>query len=625
MDNLVPLDFEVFVAGVKMPATTINITSAFNTVPACTVSMPPDSRLFGIGRQDKVPLQVFLEDTLVSLTDDPEWLLLFDGFVTDFAYESNPMGKAFNITAEAVPGILKDVRLHLMQTVPEYAVASAPTSAIASIQVPNHTELTFPASLFTQGLTPSGVGNTIRVPSDFLENVLCFLANKHTGGSPVQPESPILQFYSEYCERVNMLKRWAKVPHFDTEGLLSWNKKGQESGFPLLKGLQSSKLFELLDGMARSGPMTESIYNLINYVVSSLEYEFAMFASPSFVGDEMVQMCVKPMLYEALPPACNFIFRSHVQDITTHEKVSEYPTRVLFRDLDSPYSKVINDSNMDGITKVLTEYFWPYAGIKEGTTNKSAALLTSPPHDQTEEYCGPRVFESTAPPWMGYLTGGDKGEQKALATVFENYMKHIYYLKKYEHRNMAVSSVFNPYITPGFPGVVYDAMHEIEEGDSPRSPSNLRFVGQVMVVSHTLSKQTASTNVQFGFVRLLEEENTNRIDATIPEISEKVTHHVGPMTDIYSALLGTDKPPIEVEEMLYEGRLTEAQKNPKTAYAYNRRSIMTKRQFVNFYKSSIDSEGNMTGPYFEERHDPELVRNLKSMNWENFNKSVFAK
>ena len=301
MDNLFPLDFEVFVAGIKMQDTSINITSAFNTVPTCTVAMPPDARLFGLGRQDKVPLQVFMADTLTGLAEEPEYLLLFDGYVTAFSYSSTSMGREFNITAEAVPGILQDVRLHLMQSTEEYTVAAAPSSAISAVQVANHSTLTFPASLFMSGISPTTGGQPIKFPSDFLENVLRFLANEGYDGTQVQPSSPILDFYSTYCGQVNMLNRWAKVPYFDYGELFSWNKKDQESGFPLLQGLQSEKRAELLIGTSGSGPMTESIYNLLNYVVSSLEYEFAMFASPSYVDKKMVQMCLKPMMYEALP------------------------------------------------------------------------------------------------------------------------------------------------------------------------------------------------------------------------------------------------------------------------------------------------------------------------------------
>jgi len=643
MDNLFPIDFEVYIAGIKMQSISVTITSAFNAIPTCNIAMPPDARLFGIGRQDKVPVQVFMSATLAEHALDPDYLLLFDGFVSGFGYASTSLGREFTVTAEAIPGIFKDVKLQLMQSISEYLRASTPAANVGAASVSGFNEMTFPASLFMYGLVTPQKAKLIRFPSDFLGNVVNFLAD----GEAYQAVNPVMQFYSDYCSKVNMQNRWTRVPYFDDSSHgTSWNNEETGAIFPLLKGLQQGTLFSLFSKMAQAGPMTESIYNLLDYVVSSLEYEFAVFASPSFIpGDgagKMVQMCLKPIMYEALPPACNLMFRSHTQDISTQENVSAYPTRVLLQDVHSPTAQfILSENKGEFYNSVLTSHFWPYdatAGEVGIATNRAAATLLTEPEDQSEKHCGPRVFETTSPPWMGFLGGGEvKGaatdpEKEAakeyntgIRDVFEMYMKHVYYMKKYENRNMSATLAFNPYVTPGFPGVIFDSTH-VDKTSTISEESDYKFMGQVMVVSHTLTKQNASTNVQMGFVRLLDEEAKRPLEATIPAISNEVTHEVAPMTEIYKALLAPDNPALSIEDTKEEtgAGIEEAQTNPRKAYQYNRRRLMTKAEYVEFVGAEMNSAGNFEGAaYFMDRHDTSVRAKLSDAAHGITSKSVF--
>jgi hypothetical protein len=202
-------------------------------------------------------------------------------------------------------------------------------------------------------------------------------------------------------------------------------------------------------------------------------------------------------------------------------------------------------------------------------------------------------------------------------------------MKKYENRNMTVSTVFNPYITPGFPGVVYDTVSgELTDEDSVNA--NLKFIGHVTVVSHTLTKNSVSTQVQFGFTRLLTEEVESPLTATLEQISDDVTHKVGPMQEIYETLLGPASTTMDINALQQESggeAFTKAQTNPLEAYKYISRNIMTKKEYKEFMPEvSITSDprtGDMTGSYFTNRLDSSLPGTLKEVVNFQSNRNVF--
>jgi hypothetical protein len=477
--NFFKVTFKVYISGVLVPESTVNITSAFNACPTCVITMPPDHRLIGIGQRDRVPVQVFVSDTLTESQgtksdEDLTYLLLFDGVVTNYGYKSDEMGKSLTLSAESVLNVFKTASVRIltsMDGVTNNQMAQQNQGSAVS------TSLMFPASLFMYGLGDSG--SQANHPYDFLKNAVDFLMQ--------DTQSPVNEFYARYFAQdggLNMLNRIAQVPFFDTDG----------DFFPILKALQKSEQMKLIHQMTQNGPGKQTIYSLLNYIVGSMEYEWAFFSAPRYENGKMVNTCMKPLMYEALPPACNYIFRSHVVSLYVTENVIAPPTRICLQDLDSTYALQLqslkNGSETDrGIYNSITLFYWPN---NEGS-DAPLGLIKTPDFEayQSEEYCGPNLFETTAPPWLTYLnSAGLEGRKETM----EAFMKHIYHLKQHEHRTAGVRTVFNPYITPGFPGVVYDT-------PTPGLPENLGLIGHVLSVTHTLSKQSVETMVDLGFTR----------------------------------------------------------------------------------------------------------------------------
>jgi len=200
-------------------------------------------------------------------------------------------------------------------------------------------------------------------------------------------------------------------------------------------------------------------------------------------------------------------------------------------------------------------------------------------------------------------------ERGGIDDVCVRLLKHLYILKKYETRNTSIVTAFNPYITPGFPGVVYDTESGVEGADS------IKLIGQVLVVSHSLSKNNMSTHVQMGFTRLLSEEATTPLESNLPDATTML-HDPATVQQIYTKLLGTENIAMDIASLSDEPDTNlqgfkDAQKDPVAAYTYNSRNIMTQAQYEAFITQGA------------ERFDTELPTHLAAQANEMSGKSIF--
>jgi hypothetical protein len=617
-NNLIQVDYLVYIAGIAVPASTVSVSAAFNTCPECSVTLPPDHRLLGLGTRDRVPVQVFVSNTLCEAqgaTKHPEYLLLFDGWVTTLSYQSGPLGKNLHVQATAVPSFMKDVSVRILTAQADTVNHALSAGNIGSAAA---THLQFPSSLFHSGLSATG---TIERPYDILENALNFIISEEQVAN-----SPAMAFYKQYCDSTRMLDRCAKVPYFDTDdGSVSW----AGSVFPLLAGLQGSEAAKITANMAQHVPV-QTLYSLLNYMVASLSYELAFFAAPAYVDGKMVETCLKPLMYGAVPPPCNYIFRSHLAKLSIQDAAALTPTRIIFQDVDSQMQRtatqIKSGSTSQASIQALGQSFWPVAGDSSGAAaqgaNPSSRALITDPHDQTESYCGPRIFETTAPPWMTYLPS-TTADASAIKTVCTNAMKHIYYLKQHEHQTGQVQLSFNPYISSGFPVVVFD--HPIPGIDTP-----LTLIGQALAVHHTLSKTGMHTTIDLGFTRTAEEDEENPLPALLDEITTDIYQEPSAMATIYAALLGTSTTPLTPTELIADDFGDDAldpQQNPREAYKYNARSITTMEEYADFMGLTAPTDDFSTfaadSDYHSNRWDTELQDKLASDYLAAGTKSIF--
>jgi len=599
VSNLFIAAFRVYVAGVRMPCSSVSISSAFNSPPTATVALPPDSRLFGIGRLDRVPVQVFVNDVFSGSRQG--FILIFDGEISSFGYQSTPMGREIVVNAHSAMAFLDDLNIRLMNNLEDYAIETLPASELKTLGVAGGS-LSYPASLFTQGITHVG-GDLIRTPTEFVQNIATYLSRLGTGEDPWL-NTKLGEYYKAHAARLKFKSRIPMLPFYDDRS------PTDKTLFPILEGMQTQSAVALLLGLANQSN-TGTLLSFLNLIAADLEYEVCMPTAPRCDGGNLYSMIFKPILYDALPPACNIMFRSHVDTLRLNEQVYGVPTRIRTRDAVGPMGTIDPNS---WFTKYATIDYFP-TDLEEKDRNNKEANINYFAKDwlDTEQYTGPFLYDTSIPRWFSYAGDSDA---KEFIPYKDRMHQHMFTLKRYEHRNMQVSTAFNPFITPGFPGVVFDSW----QNDN----SDFTFAGQVMAVSHTLSKHSARTSVMLSFARSLRDESPDGMPLVHGHTFMKdINRNVGKIGQIYKKILGCDAVAFSA---FGKNTYGEEHGSPAAAYAFNRRGICTFDEYLSF----MDSTGTkgqlsvLSGDYFEHRYDKGLRGVLQDIALEYSKMEIYA-
>lgn len=577
-DTVFGVQFSVYVSGIYLPASSVSVTTAFSAIPQCTIALPPYAELYGIGRQDRVPVHVFFLDNFRE-AETPAYKLFFEGVITGFGYVNNAIGRSFVIQCESVLNILNKIYIRHLASMSDVFTNALPGQSLTEFTkmvIPS----IFPMLLFSNDSTTlikdratTEGDNLIMYPTQMLENALNFIVN-------YDQDNPLAKFYKEYLTLIKATKRSTKVAYFDTKGGDFWGCKR----FPTLSFLTDKATVEAIATQVNEWGQRSSIYELISGVLAKMEYEFAFFNSPALIGDSVVSMCLKPILYDAMPPACNVMFRSLISSISTNENVDSIPTRIRSNDVNSIIN-IIAGGNASELQQMATldcypsEGFGPTAPPGVDMDEYTQELLIS------EQYTGPNIADISAPDWWSYVSSakmtGTAEEQKTMFyTARMQMMKNMFLKKRYEGSRLSVTMAFNPYIVAGLPGVAFDPKDD-----------GFTFIGQVLAVQHDIHKGSATTTVELGYVRSLEEESTDRLLNTLTLISEKVTNYdvseaepISRMSEVYGSMIACDAVANvgEIECMLDDSKpeWAERQMNPKKAYDYNKRDVVSQTYFM---------------------------------------------
>ena len=665
----------VIIAGVVMPHSGVSITTAFNAPPSCTVTLPPDHRFFGIGRFDRVPIQIFYKDNFnpptsmagfppefeqrEELRDHINYRMLFEGDITTFGYRSTKLGREFVVNAHGILSFLRDVRIEFLNSIDQVITAKTLGTGQSDFTIAYHHGLL--DALFSKGLRFNDTDSRIETPYDFLDNVYKFIAqedshrinNNLQGSIPtladkdkkedetVYRESPLAEFYAKYAKKIALINRSARVPYFDEKNDVWANEdpasKDNKLVFPLLVYMQTEARFQTIKDMYASAPPTESIYDLLMFLVTQLEYEFSFVASPilrnTSEGVKLISSVMKPLFYDAHPPKSNVIFGSLCSGISTNEHVYAVPTRIRMMLRGALFETLFGPGGNTFLLDVAKYSFWPRGNMREPTSGDGIVTRTMNPFANAtdipeEQYTGPYLYEAFSPEWAflaGHRAKDTSGE--TLKNVRDHIMKMYLLLKKYEYRSLSVISAFNPYVVPGYPGVVFD-----------KEDTNLSFAGQVLSITHTLTKHAANTSIEMGFCRSLKEATQEEtiIKSVFEPIYDKVTSHPDKMTEIYQAIIGCDA--VAFEE-LYEKYVVDKENTPSSAaaYNYNFRDIVDIGSYAAFMKSLVAMDTNLNAPnyiqgfrdtnegkkYFGDRYDPELINTLNTIAYSEYDTNIY--
>lgn len=609
VQNVFELQYLVYIAGILVPSQQVGITSAYNVPPTATITLPPYPELFGIGRKDRVPVHIFVKESWAG-TDN--YILIFEGEINSFSYSSTSLGREINVNAHGLLTFLRDVNIRILTTqkdIEQTNVTKGENLVAMNMITPSQL---FPSSLFMYGLAPIDPSNLIKAPTQFLANAYTFVQTENVMKGQRGPSSVLIKYYEDYSTQIRLLDRYPHVPYFDDDDNGVWTTTG--GVFPLIAGMRSNEVIQQItkmsqDAMAYSqGPIKASIFDLVDMMVTQMQYEFAFICAPRYVKGKLYSSCLKPIFYESPPPACNIMYRSMVTSIQTTENVYQVPTRVRMDDEKGPINVMTRGSNA-AITKYGSIDYFPteqysknQPSLDQSANWYATELLT------TEYFTGTYMYDTPAPEWLSYIKPisfgltGTELKQRA--------MEYLLLIKQFSERKVRVRGAFNPYITPGFPGAVYDS-------DDMR----FSFVGHVISVDHELSKSGASTTVTMSFVRTIDEalsEATALINV-VPTVNA-VTTNFEKMSKIYEEVLGCSAVSFNTLKDLTDSSLYEAHNSPRRAYLQTYRDIADFTDYCTFMgitttSSYVEEDGTkvpsvLGGNFLERRNDSELTASV---------------
>ena len=237
------------------------------------------------------------------------------------------------------------------------------------------------------------------------------------------------------------------------------------------------------------------------------------------------EMFFAPYLFNTIPPACNTLFNDQLRSVSGTLAFAAVPTRFIGQ-LTPPA----------GITSALPLLYmannqYAVENVSKASPKVGALQQITQGMFSDEELIrgvrsvhGPIRFEKLQQ--GGDPKDGIKGPQATLQTTIELMMRHEFNKARGTNRVLQITSVFQPYLVPGFPIVV-------EDGNQP-------FRAMVQSVSHSMTADgQPSTSIVVTHVEELFQLGTASRTAPLPAY----LNHIYAPADIaktYAQLFGTN-------------------------------------------------------------------------------------
>lgn len=688
---------KVFIAGILMFPLSVSIHSTFNETPTATIALPADVRLFNLGRRDRVPVQIFVMETMAEAN---QYILMFEGFITGRSYTNTAGQRQLVFNCAAFTEVFKDTKLKFMTSLDECVWAQARGENFVAENVFS-SNITFPTCLFYQGLGYADYASNVMIsmPTQYLANIMQYLEEAGSKMSPAGRfnDSIVSKYYATLSYNLHLDRRFCWLPYFDipadevatrkqtdtyTPYDNAWESEkitledvtsGKVSAiFPVLYGVQTDQAMKLIQQTMETSSKEYSVHDLITFLIDRMEYDFLVIPNPAYQGkrtldedegakidelhsatlskndlkdpagvgaesptDEatikemqdymikryrfdrdctrMVNFCVKPILDDTFPPLCNVIFRSQVDSIQANNTFNGVPTRIQVTNL-LPYRghPGVTGVNSEPLSLFGTVDFYPsplyggsYAAKEEGkdaqddiyVTAKTRAPMSNELYEN-EQRTGPWITRDTAPNWLFYATNQIIFSRAQEGSAEEDYIRQVHKIREQYmrrqlmraqilSRQLTAQCTFLPYVTCGFPGVVFDAAN-----------TGFAFTGNVIAIEHLITPTDMSTTVVMNGVRLLPEAQKDEAEGRYPNPINSVhviTHRKDRMSLIYNSILGTPEANTisganaatwdEIVEKWY-GPIDDVEASPQTniykAYKIQRRNIVNLDDYATF-------------------------------------------
>jgi hypothetical protein len=518
----------IYINGLEVPFVQATLNWTVGEKPTLQLQLFPYRKLQRLGYEDRLQVAVFYLDTHYD-PDNPTFRLLGEFEVVGMTYTNNTRSRSMTFNCKGHLRIFDQLNFFYMSSLNDMVLGlSGPQKTDASGIT--STKPFYPLSLFRDGLIGTSEDDHIKRPTDLVTNIFRALlwpvGQKNAEGNELPEDAasvPGKNFFARWLNMTHFHRRWAALPIFEDVT--------DDTCFPLLKAVQDTTALEALKTQIGSSVGSAgTAWQLLQQVLGYMYLDISPIPAPPAVTvnkgsgrieklrpssgyqdglfTSIISYTVKPQCMFGIPPLCNVVFPSMIRNFSYTEDYESQPTRLYLGE--SYVSNLITSSKtgVDTLTQQLLTTAYPLAArerlrqtIDDQVTNSRNFLLFP-----EEFYKGPVTQRMNAPPWMYLLEQMYKGKEGAkptddttpLGSLFDKYAEYEFFRNRYIARNGGLSLVWNPYVVPGYPVMVFD-----------RETDGYHCLGYAHSVTHSFSAGTGggslSTEVSVGFMRSLVE------------------------------------------------------------------------------------------------------------------------
>ena len=225
------------------------------------------------------------------------------------------------------------------------------------------------------------------------------------------------------------------------------------------------------------------------------------------------QQIFRPDVWFTAPPMCNVIFPENYSSVTYARSFLTEPTRLLLKTNDEFF----------GEDELFDQFYFAPKGFTLKTGSRELQAILSNDILDHELFTGILpVFEK-----MGELnifaarSGSTDGSVPKIGLA-QRSCNFLYFKYRFAARQMQVSGKFNPYIAPGFPGLIIDKYVDADSlalrqqllnqsagaNVAPEELKNLlgtHFLANFTEVEHSVSQSSGTTSISCSYARQYEE------------------------------------------------------------------------------------------------------------------------
>lgn len=224
---------------------------------------------------------------------------------------------------------------------------------------------------------------------------------------------------------------------------------------------------------------------------------------------QLKQQIFRPDVWFSAPPRCNVLFPDHYTQVSYARQFMAEPTRLMLKTHDEFFGE---DELFDNF------YFAPKAITVKAEKNTLSNILKNDVMDH-ELFTGILpVFEKMGEFNIFGARSGVVDGKVGKVGMAQRATNFLYFKYRFAARQLSVSCRFNPFVAPGFPGLIIDKHIDLNsiktynqaKGVTPQGQSyaaklpplmGVHYLANFTEVSHHLSNREGQTNIACSYAR----------------------------------------------------------------------------------------------------------------------------